>query len=66
MVSVSRIDERATAVIRARYQRLSRVYDLIETLPERRFRPWREKLWSLARGPRVLEVGVGTGKNMPS
>lgn len=64
MVGLPRIDERATAVTRARYQRLSRVYDLMETLPERRFRPRREKLWSLVRGPHVLEVGVGTGKNM--
>jgi len=37
----------------------------METLPERRFHPWRQKLWSLVDGPRVLEVGVGTGKNMP-
>ena len=65
MVGISRIDEQATSVTRSRYQRLSRVYDLMETLPERRFRPWREKLWSLVRGSRVLEVGVGTGKNMP-
>jgi len=65
MVGLPRIDERATAVTRARYQRLSRVYDLMETLPERRFRPWRRKLWTLVQGPRVLEVGVGTGKNMP-
>lgn len=26
--------------------------------------PWRQKLWQFANGPRVLEVGVGTGKNM--
>ena len=31
---------------------------------ERRFRPWREKLWQFVYGPQVLEVGVGTGKNM--
>ncbi|HLF25578.1 MAG TPA: methyltransferase domain-containing protein [Anaerolineae bacterium] len=65
MLNVSRIDAQATATTRARYQRLSRIYDLMETLPERRFHPWRQKLWSLVDGPRVLEVGVGTGKNMP-
>ena len=31
---------------------------------EKRFRPWREKIWQFAYGPRILEVGVGTGKNM--
>ncbi len=24
-----------------------------------------KRLWSLVRGPKVLEVGVGTGKNIP-
>jgi len=31
---------------------------------ERRFQPWRENLWKFVHGPRVLEVGVGTGKNI--
>jgi len=59
------VDEHATALTRARYQRLSAIYDLMEGMSEARYRPWREKLWALAKGPRVLEVGVGTGKNMP-
>jgi len=59
------IDEQATALTRARYQRLSAIYDLMEGMAEARYRPWREKLWALVKGPRVLEVGVGTGKNMP-
>jgi ubiquinone/menaquinone biosynthesis C-methylase UbiE len=52
-------------VTRARYQRLAPMYDQMEALSERRFHPWRQRLWSLVQGPRVLEVGVGTGKNMP-
>jgi ubiquinone/menaquinone biosynthesis C-methylase UbiE len=42
----------------------------MEGLAERRYRPWRVRLWELVgqalppRG-RLLEVGVGTGKNMP-
>lgn len=54
----------ATALTRARYQRISPIYDKIEWLMERRFRLWREKQWQFVCGPRVLEVGVGTGKNM--
>jgi ubiquinone/menaquinone biosynthesis C-methylase UbiE len=59
------IDEQATTLTRARYQRLSAIYDLMEGMAEARNRPWREKLWALVEGSRVLEVGVGTGKNMP-
>jgi ubiquinone/menaquinone biosynthesis C-methylase UbiE len=41
------------------------MYDRMEALSERRFHPWRQRLWSLVEGSHVLEVGVGTGKNMP-
>jgi phosphatidylethanolamine/phosphatidyl-N-methylethanolamine N-methyltransferase len=58
-------DPVATAVTRARYQRLAPFYDRMEALQERRYRPWRARLWSLVQGLEVLEVGVGTGKNIP-
>jgi ubiquinone/menaquinone biosynthesis C-methylase UbiE len=57
------IDTHETARTRARYNRIAPIYDLMEIFAERRFVPWREKLWSLVPGARVLEVGVGTGKN---
>lgn len=62
--SMSEID-RATALTRARYNRIARVYDLMEGLAERRYSRWRADLWRQVKGPEVLEIGVGTGKNMP-
>lgn len=57
-------DERATARTRARYDRNARFYDLMESGAELKFSSWRERLWSRLQGGRVLEVGVGTGKNI--
>jgi phosphatidylethanolamine/phosphatidyl-N-methylethanolamine N-methyltransferase len=54
-----------TAKTRARYVRIAPVYDLMEWFIERlAFRPWRRELWSCVLAGRILEVGVGTGKNM--
>ena len=58
-------DPRDTERTRNRYQRISGLYDLMEILPEQKYLPWRDKLWAMIKGPRILEVGVGTGKNMP-
>ena len=59
-----RVGADATELTRARYQRLSKFYDLMQAGSEKRFSPWRERLWALVRGRRVLEVGVGTGRNI--
>lgn len=58
------VDDRATALTRARYQRISSHYDRMQKMMERFFHPWRRKQWQLVSGERVLEVGVGTGKNI--
>lgn len=51
---------------RKRYDRLAFVYDIMEApLEQFRFAKWRERLRSAIKGPHVLEVGVGTGKNFP-
>jgi phosphatidylethanolamine/phosphatidyl-N-methylethanolamine N-methyltransferase len=63
--SSSKPDPSATDAARRRYQRISPFYDLMGGVSERRFNPWRTKLWSQVAGLHVLEVGVGTGKNIP-
>lgn len=57
-------DPKATAQTRSRYERIAPFYDLMEILPEGRYIPWRKRLWGLVEGPQILEVGVGTGKNI--
>jgi ubiquinone/menaquinone biosynthesis C-methylase UbiE len=59
------IDPRATAVTRAHYDRNARCRDLMTRGTERLLAPGRAALWQRVRGPRVLEVGVGTGKSFP-
>jgi ubiquinone/menaquinone biosynthesis C-methylase UbiE len=50
---------------RRTYDRGAWLYDLREWLPERlAFRRWRRELWKLVSEGAVLEVGVGTGKNL--
>lgn len=50
---------------RRRYDRNAPIYDFFTAGMERaRYRRWRELLWSKALGRRVLEIGVGTGRNL--
>ncbi len=51
---------------RRRYNRIAPFYDTMEALAEKgSFARWRALLWSKVAGERILEVGVGTGKNFP-
>jgi len=55
-----------TTQTRSRYNRIAPLHDLMEAFVKRRaFQKWRQRVWSTVEGKRVLEVGVGTGKNMP-
>ena len=59
-------EDDSTLATRARYDRIAPIYDLMES-PMEIFlaRDWRELIWSKVEGDNVLEVGVGTGKNIP-
>lgn len=57
-------DPRATAITRARYDRNAAYYDRLSAGGEGMLEPGRTALWRRVRGPRVLEVGVGTGRGM--
>lgn len=55
---------------RVRYSRIPFSYSSMETLPEIGYQSWRERFWEalgqdLILGGRLLEVGVGTGENIP-
>jgi ubiquinone/menaquinone biosynthesis C-methylase UbiE len=58
------IDSRLTAKTKTRYNRIAPYYDVMEIISERTFSRWRRQLVARAKG-KVLEVGVGTGKNFP-
>lgn len=48
-----------------RYDRITRIDHRLERRSERRFASARADRWRRARAPRVLAVGVGTGKHTP-
>lgn len=58
------MDDNLRQTIRARYDRISPLYDLMEAILERlAFSTWRRRVFDIVSGDRILEVGVGTGKN---
>lgn len=57
---------RQTEFTRKRYNTTSVIYDLMEyPIEQLWYRKWRRPLWNHVSGPNVLEIGVGTGKNIP-
>lgn len=53
-----------TDSVKRRYDRIAAVYDWCEWLMEFRIRRWRSDLWQQISRKRILEIGVGTGKNI--
>jgi ubiquinone/menaquinone biosynthesis C-methylase UbiE len=52
--------------VQARYDKIAGSYDNWDTVPEHLFyRSWRRKLWSRVEKGKILEIGTGTGKNIP-
>lgn len=56
--------DKTSRTIRRRYSRIAPLYDLMEAPMEQGVSGWRRQIMEEVRG-RVLEVGVGTGKNLP-
>lgn len=54
----------STELTKTRYNRIAPLYNFIEAIPEMTFKPWRKVLLAKAKG-KILEIGVGTGKNFP-
>lgn len=58
------LDDRETRLTRRRYDRIAPIYDALEWMMEWWVRGWRRDLWARVAAGRVLEMGVGTGKNI--
>jgi len=57
--------EKHSTDVKITYDRIASMYDFLDTIPERLFyRSWRRQLWSPLTAGRILEIGVGTGKNI--
>ncbi len=54
-----------SSLTRGRYDRIAPIYDAVDWVMELWYRGWRRALWEQVPGGRILEVGVGTGKNLP-
>jgi len=59
-------ENKTTEIAKRRWNRTARRYDYLMALMERVVvRKWRRLLWSRVETSRVLEIGVGTGNNIP-
>jgi ubiquinone/menaquinone biosynthesis C-methylase UbiE len=54
----------ADTLARRRYDRIAPFYDVLEQLFQPRSSLWRRELWGRVDGGQVLEIGIGTGRNV--
>lgn len=60
------VNVQATNHVRSRYSLFSHIYDFMEWPIERwAYRNWRKQLWAGLPPGNILEIGAGTGKNIP-
>lgn len=51
--------------VQSKYDKIASYYDVWDAVPERfYYHAWRRQLWSKVTAGKILEIGVGTGKNM--
>ncbi len=55
------VDAKLTALTKARYDRIAPMYDFMQLGMDLIMAPGRKGLYDRIKGPRVLEIGVGTG-----
>lgn len=61
-----KLDTQQTQFTKKRYNTVSTIYNLFEWPMEQLwYKKWRKKLWGRVNGLKVLEIGIGTGKNIP-
>ena len=65
MPLATQLEDKATTLDRKRYDRIAWIYDLLDSFMDLWARAWRRDLWSRVSAGRVLELGIGTGKNIP-
>lgn len=59
--------DKETFLERKRYNRIAWIYDIFQAPMEKLIKSdeIRSRIFQMAKGPKILEVGVGTGRNIP-
>ena len=58
-------NRKETVATQNRYDRIASLYNTMEVMPEVLYKRWRKQVWAEIRSGDILEIGIGTGKNVP-